>query len=130
LALLAKYFVGTLGRPEQARAMMERAFRLNPGAPPLYFYNQLRVAYLCADYATAVAAARQSPDTPLTKLFLAMSLARLGRESESEAVVKELRSDYSDFNPATVYGLPCLLDPGAQTAVREGLNRIGLATPA
>ena len=28
LALLAKYFVGTLGRPEQARAMMERAFRL------------------------------------------------------------------------------------------------------
>jgi hypothetical protein len=106
--------------------MMERAFRLNPGAPPLYYYNQLRVAYLCADYETAVAAANQSPDTPLTKLFLAMSLAQLSREPESEAVVKELRADFSDFDPATVCGLPWLLDPGAQAAVRAGLSRLGI----
>ena len=129
LALLAKYFVGALGRPEQARAMMERAFRLNPGAPPLYFYNQLRVAYLCGDYETAVAAARQSPDTALTKLFLAMSLAQLGRESESEAVVKELGSQSPEFDPATVCGVPWLLDPRSQAAVRDGLKRIGLDAP-
>jgi tetratricopeptide (TPR) repeat protein len=78
LALLAKYVVGALGQAERGRAMMERAFRLNPGAPPLYFYNQLRVAYLCGDYETAVTAARQSPDTAMTKLFLAMSLSQAG----------------------------------------------------
>ena len=126
LALLAKYFVGTFARPEQARAMLERAFRLNPGAPPLYFYNQLRVAYLCGDYETAVAAARRSPDTALTKLFLAMSLAQLGRDSESEAVVKELRSEAPDFDPAAVCSVPWLLDRGAQTVVGDGLKRIGL----
>ena len=125
LALLAKYFVGALGRPEQARTIMERAFQLNPGAPPIYFYNQLRVAYLCGDYETAVAAARQSPDTPITKLFLAMSLARLGRGLESEAVARQLRSDSSDFDAATVVGSPWLLDPDAQAAVREGLNSLG-----
>jgi tetratricopeptide (TPR) repeat protein len=129
LALLAKYLVGSLGQVEQARAMMERAFRLNPGAPPLYYYNQLRVAYLCGDYETAVAAARQSPDTSLTKLFLAMSLAQLGREPDGEAVVKELRSDFSDFDPSTVCGLPWLLDPGAQAAVREGLSRLRVEAP-
>lgn len=126
LALLAKYFVGTFARPEQARAMMERAFRLNPGAPPLYFYNQIRVAYLCGDCETAVAAARRSPDTALTKLFLAMSLAELGRDSESEAVVKKLRSESPEFNPAAVCAAPWLLDPGAQARVRNGLQRLGL----
>lgn len=129
LALLAKYVVGLLGRPEQARAMMERAFRLNPGAPPLYFSNQLRVAYLCGDYETAVAAAQQSSDTALTKLFLAMSLAQLGCESKSEGVVKDLRSKFPDFDPATVCGVPWLLDPGAQAAIRVGLKRIGLDAP-
>ena len=126
LALLAKYFVGTFARPEQARAMMERAFLLNPGAPPLYFYNELRVAYLCGDYETAVAAARRSPGTALTKLFLAMSLAQLGRDSESEAVVEELRSEFPDFDPGAVCRVPWLLDPGAQAVVRDGLKRIGL----
>ncbi len=129
LALLAKQFVGTLGRPDQAQAMMERAFRLNPGAPPLYFYNQLRVAYLCGNYEIAVAAARQSPDTPITKLFLAMSLARLGRGPESAAVAKQLRFECSDFDPATVCGVSWLLDPDAQAAVREGLRRIGFDAP-
>ena len=128
LALLAKYFIGTFAQPERARTMMDRAFRLNPGAPPMYFYNQLRVAYLCGDYETAVRAARQSPDTAMTKLFLAMSLAQLGRDSESEAVVKNLRSESPEFNPAAICGAPWLLDPGAQALVRDGLKRIGLDT--
>jgi len=84
LALLAKYFAGILEQPEEARAMMQRAFRLNPGAPPMYFFNQLRVAYVLGDFHDAINAARQSPDTALTKLFLAMSLARVARDAESE----------------------------------------------
>ena len=128
LALLAKYFAGTLGRPEEARAMMQRAFRFNPGAPPLYFYNQLRVAYLLGDFQDAIAAARQSPDTAVTKLFLAMSLARLGRDAESEEVVRALRRDHPEFNPMRVCGTVWLLDARAQAAVREGLHRIGQYT--
>jgi hypothetical protein len=42
--------------------MTERAFRLNPGAPPPYFYTRLRVAYLLGDFEVAVAAARLSPE--------------------------------------------------------------------
>jgi adenylate cyclase len=129
LALLAKYFVGALGRPEQALAMMKRAFRLNPLTAPLYFYNQLRVAYLCGDYEAAVAAARHSPDTPLTKVFLAMSLAKLGRGPQSKAVVKELRSEAPDFDPATICRLSYLRDPRARAGVLEGLRAIGVVAP-
>ena len=124
LALLAKYAVGSLGRPEDARAMMLRAFRLNPGAPPLYFYNQLRVAYLLGDFDDAVAAARQSPDTALTRIFLAMSLAQLDRDSEAAEVTRALRRDHPDFDPACLYNEPYLLDRRAQAAVREGLRKI------
>ena len=126
LALLAKYFVGALGRPEEAQAMMQRAFRFNPGTPPMYFYNQLRVAYLLGDFQDAVAAARHSPDTALTKLFLAMSLARLGCDAETEEVVRALRRDHPAFDPMSVCEYPWLLDARAQTAVREGLRSIKL----
>ena len=110
--------------------MMERAFRLSPGAPPLYFYNRLRVAYLYGDYQTAVAAARQSPNTPLTQMFLAMSLARLGRQDDADAVVKDLRSTSPEFDPAAVCNVPWLLDPRAQADVIAGLKEIGLYSGA
>lgn len=106
--------------------MMQRAFRFNPGPPPLYFYNQLRVAYLLGDFQDAVAAARHSPDTGLTKLFLAMSLARLGRTAESEEVVRALGRDHPDFDPISVCEVPWSLDASAQAAVREGLRSIKL----
>ncbi len=127
LALLAKYVVGTLGRPEDARAMMQRAFRLNPGAPPLYFYNQLRVAYLVGDFEDAVAAARHSPDAALTKIFLAMSLAQLGRAEASAQVARALRRDHPEFDPNSICALPYMLAARAQAAVREGLRKIASA---
>jgi len=92
----------------------------------MYFYNQLRVAYLLGDFRDAIAAARQSPDTALTKLFLAMSLARLGRNAESEEVVRTLRSDDPGFDPMSVCKFPWLLDARAQAPVREGLRSIKL----
>ena len=128
LALLAKYVIGTLGRPDDARAMMDRAFRLNPSAPPLYFYNRLRVSFLLGDFQDAVAAAQQSPDTALTKTFLAMSLARLGRHEESKRVGRAVRRDHPEFDPKSICDVPYLLDPQAQASVREGLLRIGQNT--
>jgi tetratricopeptide (TPR) repeat protein len=124
LALLAKYVVGTLGRPDEGRAMMERAFRLNPGAPPLYFYNQLRVAYLLGDFQHAVSVARQSPATALAKSYLAMSLAQLGRDEESAQVARALCREHPEFDPASICDVGYLLDPRARRAVKDGLRKI------
>jgi TolB-like protein/Flp pilus assembly protein TadD len=119
LALLAKYVVGTLGRPEEARTMMARAFCFNPGAPSLYFYNQLRVAYLLGDFEDAISAARQSPDTALTRSYLAMSLAQLGRVQEAEEVVRALRRDYPEFDPHSLCDQPYLLDARPRCRARR-----------
>ena len=126
LALLAKYVAGVLERPEEARAMMQRAFRLNPGAPPVYFYNQLRVAYVLSDFQAAIVAAGRSPDTALTKLFLALSLACVIAMQKSEEVVRLLSRDRPDFDPRRACELTRLLAAPAQVAVLEGVQSIKL----
>jgi Flp pilus assembly protein TadD len=130
LALLAKYVVGTLGRPDEAKEMMATAFRLNPLAPPVYHYNQLRVSFLTGDHAAAIAEATLSPRTPVTLTFLALSLAELGRQGEARTVLEELRRDHSEFDPLKIRDWPYMLHPTARARFDEAMAAAGLAPVA
>jgi adenylate cyclase len=99
LALISKYVAGLLGRPTEAREIMDRALRLNPYAPPWYHMNKLRVCYLGGDYAAALEAAHRSPETPVTRLFEGLSLAGLGRTADAASAMAELRRLLMHFLP-------------------------------
>lgn len=78
MTVIAKYVAGILGRPDQAREIINRSLRLNPFAPTWYYMNKLRVCYLVRDYASGLEAASASPDTPTTHLFEALCLMGVG----------------------------------------------------
>jgi TolB-like protein/class 3 adenylate cyclase len=130
LALLAKYVVGTLGRPAEAKEMMATAFRLNPVAPPVYHYNMLRVSFLTGDYEAAVASAALSPSTPVTLTFLALSLAELGRQGDARGVAQKLRLDNPGFDPLEIRGWPYMLHPTARARFDRALADAGLSPVA
>jgi adenylate cyclase len=99
LALIAKYVGGILGRPTEAQELMDRALRLNPYAPSWYHMNKLRVCYLARDYGAALQEAHASPETPITRLFQALTLVELGQKDEADRAVAELRKRYPAFDP-------------------------------
>jgi TolB-like protein/Tfp pilus assembly protein PilF len=124
-ALLAKYVAGILGRPEEALPLLDYAHRLNPHAPPIYWLNELRVCYLTGDYDRAVQAARRSPDTAITLLFLALSLLELGRLAEAQETAVQLSARYPSFKPRDVLRQAWINHPNAIARFSSGVERIG-----
>ena len=107
-ALLAKYVASILGRPEEALSVLDHAYRLNPGAPPVIWLNELRVCYLTGDYDRALRAAKRiraaehSPSVEFTLLFEALSLLELGRLAEAQQTASQLSASYPSFEPRKV----------------------------
>jgi adenylate cyclase len=96
------YLVKTLsysGRPEEALAHIETAFRLNPVGPPIYYFHNAAITYrILGRYADGVNMCKELlscwPDNFLGHLELAMNYAALGRDDDAQAAVKDaLRID-------------------------------------
>ena len=126
LALLAKYVAEVLGQPERAERMMERAFELNPYAPPWYYQGATRVAYFAGRFDQAADLAQSAPPLRLPMLFRVLALAQAGREAEMREALDEHRAR---FGPAGASGaldsLPPLC-PTARHVLDEGLRKAGL----
>ena len=77
-------------------AIKQRSMTGSKSAPQCIRQLSGRVRHVAVlgDFQAAIVAARRSPDTALTKLFLALSLARVDRDADSEEVVRMLRRDH------------------------------------
>ena len=130
-ALLAKYVAGILGRPEQALSVLDHAYRLNPGAPPVIWLNELRVCYLTGDYdrglraAQRLRAAEHSPSMELTILFEALSLLELGRMAEAQQTASQLSTSYPSFEPRMVLRQAWINHPNVIARFSPGVERLG-----
>lgn len=126
LALLAKHVAEVLGRPQEAAALMERAFALNPHAPSWYFFGQVRVAYFARRFELAVDAAARAPQWPKVRLFRVLALAQLEHETEAAAAASEFRSAHPDFRSAEMAASLPLVCPHARDIFFDGVRRAGL----
>jgi adenylate cyclase len=82
------------GRPEDAIPLLQKAIRLNPFAPAVFFYN-LSVAYrMVGQFDQAVEQAKKAverdPKNQFTNLALASACILAGREAEARAVAEEV----------------------------------------
>jgi adenylate cyclase len=127
-ALIAKYVGGLMGRPAEARKLMDRALRLNPYAPRWYHMNKLRVCYLARDYIGALETVRSSAETPVTRLFEALSLAGLGRKDDAVPAVAEMGKRYPVFDPRSVARESWINGAEALDQFEDGLRALGFET--
>ncbi|APG86638.1 adenylate cyclase (plasmid) [Sinorhizobium americanum CCGM7] len=126
MALIAKYVGGILGRPDEARELIERAMRLNPYPPRWYHMNKLRVCYLGRDYVGAIGAAHSSPEAPTTRLFEALSLVGVGRKDDAARAVTEMVERYPGFEPWNIARESWINGEGALDQFCEGIRALGL----
>ncbi|QHW24464.1 tetratricopeptide repeat protein [Rhizobium leguminosarum bv. viciae 248] len=126
MTLIAKYVAGILGRPDQAREVIDRALRLNPFAPTWYYMNKLRVCYFVRDFASGLEAVSGSPDTPTTRLFEALCLTGVGRKSDAGKVVEEMTKQYPNFQPSSLADEAWINGAEALNHFANGLRELGL----
>jgi tetratricopeptide (TPR) repeat protein len=86
--------LNSVGRPEEAIPVLQKAMRLNP-MPPAWYYAYLGISYgLTEQYDKAIAefekGLRVAPDYGLCLLGLAASYSLAGREKEARKTVSEL----------------------------------------
>ncbi len=88
-----------IGRAKEAAEMMDRAFRLNPHYPPFY-NNAVDAYYVIGRFDQVIAMVRRTVgETCLwCQAVLAMSYAKLGRQTEMEAAKAELLRRYPEFS--------------------------------
>jgi tetratricopeptide (TPR) repeat protein len=81
------------GRPEEAIGLSKKAMRLNPHYPPLYEWTLGHAYFLVGEYEQAVDTLQRvldrNPAFHPAHIYLALSLARLGRVDEARAEVAE-----------------------------------------
>jgi tetratricopeptide (TPR) repeat protein len=81
------------GRPEEAIGLGKKAMRLNPLYPPLYEWTLGHAYFLVGEYEQAIDALRRvldrNPAFHPAHIYLALSLARLGRVDEVQSEVAE-----------------------------------------
>jgi adenylate cyclase len=83
-----------VGRPQEAIAPLEKAIRINPMAPPIYF-RRLGITYRdTGRYEEAIAqfkkAIDRSPDNLLSHITLTVTYSLAGRDEEARAEASEV----------------------------------------
>jgi adenylate cyclase len=85
--------LGFAGQPEESIEWVEKAVRLNPGAPFWYLFAQGNANYSMGHYSEAIAAcikaAISNPNFIFAHLLLLACYGNLGNEEESKAELKE-----------------------------------------
>jgi tetratricopeptide (TPR) repeat protein len=115
-----------LGQPEEAIKRIKEAMRLNPYYPPWYLGFSGIAQYIAHDYEGAIETLRKMSPIGMFRIYLAASLAQLGRMEEARAEAEKFLKDNPTFS-ASYYGstLPFLHDKDRQHAV-EGFIKAGL----
>jgi tetratricopeptide (TPR) repeat protein len=85
--------LGFAGQPEESMEWVEKAIRLNPGAPFWYLFAQGNASYSMGHYSEAIAscikAAISNPNFIFAHLLLLACYSNLGNVEESKAELKE-----------------------------------------
>ena len=82
------------GRPEEAVALIEKAFRLNPFPMPSYYFYAAHTYRLVGRYEDAVRACKEClarwPNNIVAQVALAFNYAAWGRDEEARAAAQEV----------------------------------------
>lgn len=120
LVLLAGSRTLVVGDPTEAIALIERAMRLNPLAPPWYFGMLGRILFVTGRHRQAIAALRRgSPDSPNTLMFLALAHASVGQAAEAAGAVARLRTEFPGFSVERFIACYPVTNPDAALAIRH-----------
>jgi adenylate cyclase len=128
------YLVKTLsysGRPEEALAHIETAFRLNPVGPPSYYFLNAAVTYrIMGRYADGVKMCKDLlscwPDNFLGHVELAMNYAALGCSDDAQAAAKEALRIDPNFSAQRFARTYPHKDPAQAARLLELLRKAGL----
>jgi adenylate cyclase len=128
------YFAQVLcfsGRPEEAVAMAEKAFRLNPVGPSSYYYLYAAHSYgLTGRYEDAVRMSKELasrwPSNVYGHIMLAAYSVALGRVEEARAAAQEVLRIDPKFSAQRNARMAPYKDPARNTVVLERLRKAGL----
>ena len=89
--------IGFMGDWERAKALLEKARRLNPNHPPWMYWSDYYDRLRAGDYENALDQAHKSliPGNFWTYMMLGAAYGQLGRETEAQAAVAKL----DELNP-------------------------------
>jgi adenylate cyclase len=118
------------GEPAEAIRLYEQAIRLDPAQPQHIHF--LGIAYFVAgNYETAVAKFKErialTPNTDLSRAFLASALGHLGRLDEARQIWRELNEINPRYSYAAHIGRLPFKDPADADKFIDGLRKVGLA---
>ena len=128
------YFTQVLnysGRPEDAVALIDKAFRLNPVGPPMYYYLYASHTYrLIGRYEDAIKLCKQLlsrwPNNFYAHAGLVMNYVALGRDKEARAAAEDLLRIDSKFSAQRyTRGFPYKA-PALAAQVLEMMRKAGL----
>jgi len=119
-----------LGEPAEAIRLLERAIRLDPAQQQHKHF--LGAAYFVSgDYETAATLFKEriarTPNTDLTRAYLASTLGHLGRADEARAIWRELMEINPKYSYVEHVGRLPFKNPADAERIVEGLRKAGLA---
>jgi tetratricopeptide (TPR) repeat protein len=128
-ALLA-WILHYAGRPDQAEPMLAEALQRNPRSSASYREIAGEIAFATGRYTEAVreleAALERNPAHTRARLWLAATLARLGRHEEAAWQVQELLTLNPDFSLSRLPLSFPRKDPRQRDALARALAQLGL----
>ena len=119
------------GRPEEAIAYNDKAFRLNPTGAPTYYYSGASISYfLTGRYEDTInvcnEALKRWPKNTLAYARLAMAYMALGREEEARNAAQELLRIDPKFSAQRFAKMQPAKDPTVAAQALELMNKAGL----
>nr|NIS70421.1 tetratricopeptide repeat protein [Pseudomonadota bacterium] len=119
------------GRPEEAIAHNEKAFRLNPVGHPTYYYVHASTSYfLTGRYEDTVKVCKEAltrwPNNVGARARLVMAYSALGRDKEARAVAQDLLQIDPKFSARRLARSMPFKDPAFSAQLLELMRKAGL----
>jgi adenylate cyclase len=119
------------GRPEEAIAYNDKAFRLNPTGAPTYYYSGASFSYfLTGRYEDSIKVCNEAlkrwPKNTLAYARLAMDYMALGREEEARNAAQEVLRIDPKFSAKRLAQRMPTKDPTVAAQALELMNKAGL----
>ena len=125
------YSAKASGRPQEAIAHNEKAFRLNPTGPPTYYYVHASTSYfLTGRYEEAIKVSKEAltrwPNNVTARARIVMAYSALGREEEARAVAQDLLRIDPKFSAQRLARTMPFKDPSLSAQSLELMHKAGL----
>jgi DNA-binding SARP family transcriptional activator/TolB-like protein/Tfp pilus assembly protein PilF len=112
-------------KPGEALEKVERAIKLNPLSPDLYFWTAASANYSLQRYEDASAYIERMADPSQAARLAAASAAMAGDTRKAKALVRKVKETYPDFKIDTWLSIVPLREQWQKDQYREGLRRAG-----